>query len=348
MRLQKNRLSEVNRRTLEDFSQDSSRSPKEVRRALAILMLNENIEIKLLERLTGYSRQHAYKLEKKYLKKGLQGIEVPKKDPKKLLTKNQIKFVVKMLYESTPQDYGYKTEFWDTAILGNIIYEQYGVKYKSRKPIYLLFKEAKFTFHKPGSKYQPRDQKRVDEWCKDTKKELKTLLNKPDTVVLVEDEMMFLTQTTFQKIWLPIGKYPKVDISVTRKRRCIYGFLNVQTGKEHAFSFQGANTKETIKAVKKIGELYKDRTIVILWDNASWHKSNEFKMFLRETKYRFHLINFPPYAPDLNPQEHVWKAGRSQISHNKFIKNIERSTREFIDYLHKRSFKYNFLGFVAS
>jgi len=102
----------------------------------------------------------------------------------------------------------------------------------------------------------------VDEWCKDTKKELKTLLNKPDTVVLVEDEMMFLTQTTFQKIWLPIGKYPKVDISVTRKRKCIYGFLNVQTGKEHAFSFQGANTKETIKSVKKIGELYKNRKLL--------------------------------------------------------------------------------------
>jgi len=111
LRLQKNRLREMNKRELEDFSQDSSRSPKEVHRALAILMLNESLAIELLERLTGYSRQHAYKLEKKYLKNGLQGIEVSKKDPKKLLTKNQIKFVVKMLYESTPQDYGYKTEF---------------------------------------------------------------------------------------------------------------------------------------------------------------------------------------------------------------------------------------------
>ena len=346
--MRKRKLSDLQKKDLETFSYDSSRSSKEIHRALAILMLNENVSTQLLEKLAGYSRQHAYKLEKRYLEKGQKGIESPKKEPKRLLTKNQFKAVITALQKTTPKDYGYESVFWSTAILGNIIYEQYGVKYKSRTSLYILFKKANFSFHKPGSKYYPRDDKKVAQWYKETKKKFKALFKEEKTVVLAEDEMIFLTQTTFQKIWLPTSNYPKIDISVTRKRRCVYGFLNLKNGCEHAFIGDGANSEETIKALKKIGTRYKSYKIVIIWDNAGWHKSKAIKAFLKSTKSNFHLINFPPYAPDLNPQEHVWKKARAQISHNKFIHNIEEASRKFGDYLNSNLFKYRFLDFVAS
>ncbi len=55
-------------------------------------------------------------------------------------------------------------------------------------------------------------------------------------VILCEDEMVLTSRTTVQKVWLPKGEHPPViETNSTRKRKNFYGFLNLRTGKEHAF-----------------------------------------------------------------------------------------------------------------
>lgn len=47
--------------------------------------------------------------------------------------------------------------------------------------------------------------------------------------------------------------------------------------------------------------------LVVIWDNASIHRSQVIKDFLRtEEAHRLHLDALPSYAPDLNPDEGVW------------------------------------------
>jgi transposase len=43
---------------------------------------------------------------------------------------------------------------------------------------------------------------------------------------------------------------------------------------------------------------------VVIWDNASFHKSEKVKKMLEDVGCR--LIFLPPYSPDLNPIEHFW------------------------------------------
>jgi len=302
----------------------------------------------LISSLTGFEKKHAFKLRKKYLEKGIAGLKTKKRKPKALLTKGQIKAVIKILKTRKPSDFGINADFWSTAILGQLIEEHYGVRYKSKTSYYLIFREAKFSYHKPGTQYKNRNQAKIDEWKKETKKKLEEFDFKKDAVLLTADEMILTTQTTCQKVWLPQGEFPVVEVSTARKRRCIYGFLNVFSGEEHAFKTVGANSESTCKILSKIGKLYPKQKIVIIWDNASWHKSKDVRKFLSETKHYFHLINFPPYAPDENPQEHVWKAGREHESHNRFIGNIDKMTDRFVDYLNRTTFDYKFLGLKES
>jgi len=42
----------------------------------------------------------------------------------------------------------------------------------------------------------------------------------------------------------------------------------------------------------------------IIWDNASFHKSQELRDILEEAGHT--MIFLPPYSPDLNPIEHKW------------------------------------------
>lgn len=324
-------------------NKESTRS--ELLRAQAVLLIDVKSSQEEIELLTGFDKKYAFKLRKKYLEIGLIALADKRKaKPRSLLTRGQREQVIKILKESIPKDFGFETDFWSTLILGKLIKEQYNVHYKSRTPMYLLFKEAKFTFHKPSGEYNKRDEDAVKAWIQEMSPIIQAAYADDNTVVLVADEMILSTQTTFQKVWLPQGEYPKIDISNKRDRRGIYGFLNMKTGQEHAFKTKKINSEETGKILGLIGSIYKNKKIVLIWDGAPWHRSEMIKDFLTKTQYSFQLFRFPPYAPEENPQEHIWKAGRSKVTHNQFIENIDLATDAFIKYLNNTIFDYNFFG----
>ena len=88
------------------------------------------------------------------------------------------------------------------------------------------------------------------------RQEIKEALNDLDTVVLCEDEMVLSQKTTFQKIWLPKGEYPKILVSNKKEARSIYGFLNIKSGKETAFKTEWQNMFITAEVLGKLRKIY--------------------------------------------------------------------------------------------
>jgi transposase len=312
----------------------------DVKRMQAVLMLDKGVDEQMIISLTGINKSYAYKLRKRYEKKGVKGILTRKRKSRLRLTRSQLREVKSIITTSNPKIHGYESDFWTTAILADLIKKEYNVEYKSKKRLYLIFEETNFSYHKPDGQYKNRNQKVIDAWIEQYTPVVEKCIEDPNVVLLTEDEMILTTNTTFQKIWLPVGESPKIDISNNRKRRGIYGFLNAKTGQENAFKTEYVNSKETVKVLDEIGKVYPNKNIVILWDNAKWHNSKEVKGFLSTTTHKIHLIHLPPYAPELNPQEHVWKAGRANVTHNKFIENIDSATDGFVAYLNNSIFKY--------
>ncbi len=342
-------LSVERAKELKTFVEAKKGTAVELARAQAILMYEREMGHALIQELTGLKRSALFKWKSRFTQKGTDGILEPKKKgPKALLTKTQCDEIIKHIQTTTPEEFDYESRFWTTSILAHHIKECYNVAYKSKKPFYILFKEAKFTYHKPGAQYKNRDQKVVDEWKEKNIPIIKEHLEKTNAVVLTGDEMVLSTQTTFQKIWLPKNEFPKIDISNKRNNRSIYGFLNITNGSEHAFKTEWQNSAITCEVLEKLCQLYLDKDILLVWDNAPWHKSKEVREWLSQTKHRIRLLAFPLYAPDLNPQEHVWKVGRSNVTHNKFIENIDVATDEFVGHLNKTCFNYDFFGLAAA
>lgn len=341
------KFSEEQIEQLRSFMKESETTSKEGLRAMALLLLHEGHDDQSMIFLTGIKKTYAFKLRAKFLSKGIEALRQRKKKPKALLTKNQRDEIIKILTHQKPMDFGFESDFWTTSILAQLIKEQYGVQYKTKKHLYLIFKQAKFTFHKPGAKYEKRDEQKIKAWEQQIKPEVEAAMEDPNCVVLVEDEMILTSQTTFQKIWLPEGTFPRIDVAVTRKRACFYGFLDVKTGIEHAFKTERTTGENTVAVLKQVCSRYPGKEIKLFWDNASWHHSKEIKEFLATTKYKIRLINFPPYAPDYNPQEHVWKSGRSNVTHNIYIKKLADAVKELLEYLNTTIFNYKFMGLGA-
>ncbi|HEV2917079.1 MAG TPA: IS630 family transposase [Candidatus Babeliales bacterium] len=343
------KLNDNHKIDLSTFIKSVSRTAEELKRAQAVLLLAEGASESTIITFTGLKRTTAVKIRKLYIKHGISALESKKKDKKakSLLTKTQREEIAVILHTKTPRNYGWEWDYWTPSILGKLILELYAVQYKSKTSLYLIFKRSKFTYHKPDKIYARRNQAIIDAWKIEHKSTVEEALKDPDTVLLVADEMILSSQTTTQKIWLPEGKESLITCSNTRKRRSIYGFLNIKTGTQHAFKTERQTSAITAKLLEKLCNTYKEKKIVLYWDNAPWHKGDPMRKFLT-TCTNLTVKNFPPYAPDLNPQEHVWKAGRTHVTHNTFISDIDKTTREFLEYLNNSTFKYEFYGFTAS
>lgn len=327
---------------LQDMVSGPKSSGREVRRAMAILQLNDEIAIKTIVSQTRYSRRQIFDLRKNYLKKGTTAIEDKKKGkPRELLTKKQLSEIIRTIKEKTPKNYGYESEFWTTGIVGAVIESEYKVKYKSKTSIYLIFKQARFSFHKPDRLYQARDEQEVENWQNEARIKVKEALLEKETIVLAVDEMSLSTQTTTQKIWLPEGEYPQIKVTSKREARSIYGFLNIRDGKETAFKTKWQNMYITYEVLGKLRKVYPSQKLFLIWDKAPWHKGSRAQQFIKEDG-KIETFDFPRAAPEQNPQEHVWKNGRSKVSHNRFIENIDKTTDEFVEYLNRTTFDYSF------
>lgn len=332
---------------LQEVINNSGSSGREVRRAQAILLVDHNTDTKAITALTKYSRRQVFDLRKNYLIQGITSIQDKKKGkPRAILTTKQRNEVLDILRTKTPRAYDYDWNWWTTGILADFIKRQYEVQYRSKTSLYIIFRKAKFTYHKPGRVYEKRNEQEVREWRKSAKDKVKQALQEQNTVVLVEDEMCLSTQTTVQKIWLPKGEYPKIEVSSKKEARSIYGFLNIKTGTEHAFKTTWQNMYVTREILGEVRKSYPHENILLIWDKAPWHKGSQVKEFIAEDR-NIETVEFPRAAPEENPQEHVWKDGRSKVSHNRFLRNIDDATDAFVTYLNNTKFHYSFLGYSA-
>lgn len=330
---------------LRKIIRDNGRTAAEIKRAQAILLKHEDEPLKKIRSLTGYVRSHISRLYLRFLDEGVDSIADKRVGkPKEILSKKQRDEIVKTVSTKTPKDLKYAHDHWTTGILGNWIEKKYKVAYKSKTSLYLVFKQAKFTYHKPGRTYDKHNDKEIEKWKKAAKPTLKKLFEEKDTVILSGDEMILTTETTIQKVWLPQGEYPKiVCLTGGRKRRNVYGFLNMRTGVEHAWKTGLQNMYVTREILEKVRALYPKQKIALFWDNAGWHKGSVAQEFIK-TDGNIAVINFPAYAPEENPQEHVWKSGREQVTHNRFIEDIDAATDELVNYFNATKFQYQLLG----
>lgn len=322
----------------------------EVRRVLAVLYIDAEADEQTLQSFTQLSRRQAFAIRKSYLETGTEALRDKRLSNRdRVLTKAERDRVVTTLRSRRPKDViaSCGDEHWSTYWLGRYIHETFGKQYRSKTSHHLLFREAKLSFHLPGKRYEKTDEEAAKAWVKqqsDGRSRLQRAWKDAGTVVLCADEMVLTSSTTLQKVWLPRGEYPPViETNSTRKRKSIYGFLNLKTGEQHAFTTDWQNMYVTVEVLERLRHIYPTEQLLIVWDNCGWHRGSKVMEWVRKDK-RTRLLYLPPYTPELNPQEHVWKAGRKATTHNKHITDITQAADDFKTYITGRTFSYGLCG----
>lgn len=59
--------------------------------------------------------------------------------------------------------------------------------------------------------------------------------------------------------------------------------------------------------------------MILILDNATYHHASALKPWLTEHKQFISLDFLPPYSPELNGIERVWKVTRRLCTHNQYF-----------------------------
>lgn len=164
----------------------------------------------------------------------------------------------------------------------------------------------------------------------------------PQTVILAEDEASLYLQATTTTVWAPCGQTPLARVHPNRDKVSFYGTLNLHTGQEVATQEPTLNGEATARHLEKVLNTYPGVPLLLLWDRATWHGGPAVRALL-EANPRLEVMRFPTAAPDLNPQEMVWKATRAVVSHNHDERQLASLASRFEQHLTSTTFSYSML-----
>jgi transposase len=74
--------------------------------------------------------------------------------------------------------------------------------------------------------------------------------------------------------------------------------------------------------------------MVVVLDNARWHHARKLQPWLKEHRQYLRLDFLPPYSPELNPMERVWKLTRRLRTHNRYFPLLDELVTTVFDQFH--------------
>lgn len=147
-----------------------------------------------------------------------------------------------------------------------------------------------------------------------------------------KNDIRFLDECHFQqhgsrcRMWIPPEvKDPVLLHAPTRKSIALFGSVTANTGQIVTQMSKIFNAETFLKFLKRILRTKKrGKKIVIVLDNAKYHHAIMLKSWLKKNRKKLSLMFLPPYSPELNHIERVWKITRKLCTHNDYFPTLEK------------------------
>jgi len=140
------------------------------------------------------------------------------------------------------------------------------------------------------------------------------------------DEVHFQQHGSRCRMWIPPEvKDPVLLHAPTRKSVGYFGAVRLRDGRfvfrREPEKFNGDSFLHFLQQLRQASRVAGKRVVVIT-DNAPYHHSRTHKWWRETQAGQFDLDFLPPYSPELNPIERVWKLTRRLCLHNRYFQHL--------------------------
>ena len=151
---------------------------------------------------------------------------------------------------------------------------------------------------------------------------------------MFEDEAGFGRINKPKRCWCKKGVRPRVPCHHIREYRYAYGAVEPKTGESFFLILPYCNTICMNAFLDELSKQYSDDHILLIADNATWHKSKT--LVLPKNITIFPLL---PYTPELNPIEQIWKELRKRGFKNELFQTLEKVVDRLCETINSLSYE---------
>ena len=244
------------------------------------------------------------------------------------------------LYElvaASAQDYGWRRPTWTRELLAETMWWETGVR---------SHVSTMSTALKMISARQGRPKPTVDcPWSKRAKnrrlRELRHLVDTlaDDEVAVYEDEVDIHLNPKIGSDWMLPGQQKTVLTPGKNVKRYIAGAVDSRTGELIWVEGEKKNTLLFINLLWELAQHYTDAKVIhVILDNYSIHSTQQVALSLATAEgQRIQLHFLPPYCPDHNRIERLWRDLHSNVTRNHRCDTMPALMKEVRYWLRKRN-----------
>jgi len=246
------------------------------------------------------------------------------------LEKNYLAYQGKLSKEEEAKVEAYVTEkvISDSKQVKEFIWQTFAKKYSLSGTTKLL-KRLGFVYKKTTlvpSKYDPIRQVRYK-----TAYEVLEQTLEANELILFVDGVHPQHNTTCTSAWIKKGELKEIKSNTGRKRVNWNGAYDPLSQDVLLHESETINADTVLEMLKKIEAAYPEKEkIHIILDNAPYYRNAKVTEYLKTSPIEFRFL--PPYSPNLNLIERLWKFMRKKVINDKYYEKFKEFKTALMDF----------------
>ena len=323
------RLPETQRVELEKMML-RTKSRVEAQRCRIILLLAERNKPAQVQQKVGCVRSTVYTTLYRFEDEGMDGLRDKRLQPTPRKATPEVRAQLLGYLDKSPKDFGWQRSTWTLELFSLQLREDLGV---GISPAYL----SQVLRQEKCRRGRPRPALRIP--IKGRRKILNNIEKlvaqaSPEHEVLYLDEADVDLNPRIGLTYIKRGDQPLVLTPGKNVKYYIGGALNARTGTVLYAHGPRKNSDLFIDSLHVISNAYRRaKTIHLVLDNYIIHKSHKTKKALETFGGRIQLHFLPPYSPENNPIERLWKQMHDHVTRNHRHKTFPSLWQEIVQFL---------------